>query len=138
MKAGAPSSLRAESVSPSDDITYQRIHDAALQGDPLCKTSIQQAGECIGKALATSATILNPELIVVGSPLFPISGLLIDPIYQQIMNHTLPHISSSLRVSVSGLDWTKAVFIGSLVMISEKHWSPEELTYRKEKLATTI
>jgi len=45
-------------------ITYESIRDHAVAGDSLCLSLFQQAGRYLGNALASVATILEPDIII--------------------------------------------------------------------------
>ena len=59
-KTNAPSSLREQ------EITSKIVFDAVKEGDVLAIEVAEEFGRYLGKALATVATIINPEIFVIG------------------------------------------------------------------------
>lgn len=53
-------------VEPQCDITARDVAEAARQGDPVAGRVLFDAGRLVGDALASTAALIDPDLIVVG------------------------------------------------------------------------
>ena len=58
-----PSMLRK---IPEEKISAKKVFDAVKDGDELAIKIAEQFGEYLGKGLGVIATIINPEMIVIG------------------------------------------------------------------------
>jgi len=67
-----------DSVLLHEEITSKNIFDAAKKNDELAVKIAQKYGYYLGKGLATCATILNPEIIVIGGGVSKAGTTLID------------------------------------------------------------
>jgi predicted NBD/HSP70 family sugar kinase len=94
-------------------------------GDLLASNILREAGAHIGKILVGCVQLLNPELIVMGGPIFKGGPALLEFIKESMKNQCLPFIASGLRIETSDLDYDRSFFIGGLILISERHWLPE-------------
>lgn len=79
-------------VTPAD---LPRLLAAADRGT---QRAIEDAGEAVGRALATLVTLFNPELIVVGGDLAAAGELIFEPIRRTIRRHALPAVAEDLSV----------------------------------------
>lgn len=55
-----------ESVLRQGDLTAKAVFDALKAGDPVAEEIVQQFGEYLGKGLSAVATVVNPEVFVIG------------------------------------------------------------------------
>ena len=62
----------------------------AMQGDPVARVVLAQAGRHIGRALAMTANVLNPERIYIGGGVAHALGLLLPAIREEFERGTLP------------------------------------------------
>ena len=67
-----------DSVLRGRDFTCKEIFDAMAEGDVVAERAVKLYGEYLGKGLAISATILNPEAIVIGGGVSKAGKILID------------------------------------------------------------
>ena len=72
-------SLVSDKVS-LEDVRYDDILDAAIQGDALSIELLQQMGLRLGKALGNILNLLNPELIIIGGKFAKVRDILVDPV----------------------------------------------------------
>jgi predicted NBD/HSP70 family sugar kinase len=81
----------------------EQLVAAALAGDVTVRRVIEDAGRMIGHVLGDLASILSPEVIVVGGPLAPLGSIFIDPIAQSFSRQVLPVIQESTMLVASTL-----------------------------------
>lgn len=137
LREGTRSLLRDDYVRAPESITPESIANAAAQGDVLALRIIGNAGEFIGKVLASSIQTLNPEMLVMGGPIFRQGSALFDQIQRSLRERLLPYIMDALKIEVSSLDYDTSFFLGGLVLISETHWQPQIASPAMKSLVET-
>lgn len=111
---GSKTALNTEEMF---SITYESIRDHAVAGDPLCLTLFQQAGQYLGNALASVATILEPDIIILYGGFFGDRDLYRDVLEQTFQNNVYTCNQTSL--CYSGLPSTAPV-LGAAMYAHEK------------------
>jgi predicted NBD/HSP70 family sugar kinase len=81
-----------EPVSPAD------LPGLLASADRGAQRAVEDAGEAVGRAVATLVTLFNPELIVVGGDLAAAGELIFDPIRASIRRHALPAVAANVSV----------------------------------------
>jgi len=101
----------AEPVSTAD------IMRQAAAGDPATLRVVDDAGMAVGRAVASIANTLNPEVIVVGGSLTGLGETFLDPIRRGLIRHAVPLIGETTTVTMSSLgDRAEALGAASLVL----------------------
>ncbi|MET9220005.1 ROK family protein [Streptomyces sp. NPDC088197] len=65
--------------------------------------AVRDAGDAVGRALATLVTLLNPRLIVVGGDLAAAGADILEPMRAGVRRHTLPSAAEGLEIVTGGL-----------------------------------
>jgi predicted NBD/HSP70 family sugar kinase len=65
--------------------------------------AVRDAGDAVGRALATLVTLLNPRLIVVGGDLAAAGDDLLEPMRAGVLRHTLPSAAEGVDIVTGGL-----------------------------------
>lgn len=125
LRAGTRSILQKDFQQDPSCITPEAVAEAAGRGDLLALNILREAGGHIGKILVGCVQLLNPELIVMGGPIFKGGAALLESIKESMKGQCLPFITSGLRIEISDLDYDRSFFIGGLILISERHWLPD-------------
>jgi predicted NBD/HSP70 family sugar kinase len=76
----------------------------ALEGDAAIQRVIDDASVHIGNVLGDLASVLNPEVIVIGGPLVGLGSLILDPIRRGFSRRTLSVVRDATTLAVSSLD----------------------------------
>ncbi len=74
---------------PIEQVTAQRVAEAAIQGDPLAQRVWQRAMDWIGYGLGSAANLLNPGRIVVGGGLTRVGAAFFDPVRSAARQHAM-------------------------------------------------
>jgi predicted NBD/HSP70 family sugar kinase len=82
------------------------------------RAAVHEAGECAGRALAATVTLLDPALVIVGGDLGWAGPALLDPISMAIERYAVPIRRSPIRV-VPGELGASAEVRGAAGMILE-------------------
>jgi predicted NBD/HSP70 family sugar kinase len=79
------------------------LADLLQGGDRGTLRAVQDAGEAVGRALAATVMLLNPELIVVGGDLVTAGEALFEPMRRTLARNTMISHTESLRIVPSTL-----------------------------------
>ncbi len=87
-ESGTPEGARlAELSSKVDELTGTEVYQAITESDPGAIRLLNELGENIGKAAASLAAILDPQILVVGGGLSVAGELLLKPIRKAYLKH---------------------------------------------------
>lgn len=87
-ESGTPEGARlAELSSKVDELTGTEVYQAITESDPGAIRLLNELGENIGKAAASLAAILDPQILVVGGGLSVAGELLLKPIRDSYLEH---------------------------------------------------
>ncbi len=71
-------------------IVGKTVTDLAINGDPLAREIVADAGRYLGVALASLANIFDPDVIVIGGGVSVVGDLLLDPAREELTSRALP------------------------------------------------
>ncbi|MEW6567836.1 MAG: ROK family protein [Chloroflexota bacterium] len=118
IESGRPSTLTAQ-IEPDGGLTAEAVGEAARLGDPLAREVLAEAGEAIGRHLASLVHAFNPEIIVLGGGVTHVGPLLFEPIERALRAGVLhPAYLQSLRLVPAALG-DDAGLIGAMVLESQ-------------------
>ncbi|MCU1556142.1 MAG: ArsR family transcriptional regulator [Microbacteriaceae bacterium] len=90
----------------------------ALAGDSATLRVLDDAGVAIGRALASLANLINPEVIVIGGPLAGLGDILLRPIERGLVRHAVPTVGETTSLVMSSLgDRAEALGAAALVLL---------------------
>jgi predicted NBD/HSP70 family sugar kinase len=98
---GEPSKLTG--VKPLEEIRYDDILSAALEGDSLSIVLLQKMGRKLGRALGNIINLLNPELVIIGGKFAKVEDILGDNVNTGMANTALVHPLKYTRLEFSEL-----------------------------------
>ncbi len=115
LQSGEPSSLLHLPGSP-ESVTTRDVGRAALQGDPLARSVLEDAGLAIGRHLASLVHAFDPEMIVLGGGVSMIGPLFFEPIERALRQHVMhPAYLEGLRLAPAELG-DDAGLIGAMIL----------------------
>ena len=106
-------------LSKKGFIEIEDILSAVEKGDNLTLQTISSVAEKLGRGLAITINIFNPELIIIGGSLSAIGEPLLLPLKTSIIQHSLNLVNSDTRVVVSNLHY-KAGLLGCCLLVRDK------------------
>lgn len=71
-------------------IVGKTVTELAINGDPLAREVVADAGRHVGAALASLANIFDPDVIVIGGGVSVVGDLMLDPAREELMSRALP------------------------------------------------
>jgi glucokinase len=84
--------------SAIEEITAEKVHNAAKQNDPLALRVIAGASYYLGLGIINLVSIINPEMIIVGGSVARIGNLLLDPVRQMVKDKTFALMVKNLKI----------------------------------------
>lgn len=101
---------------PINDITSKDIVDAAMQGDQVAKTTIEESGVLLGEALASVALVTSPAaFFLFGGPV-KAGNILMDPIRRAFEEHIIPIYKGKTEILESKLPMGDAAILGAAAL----------------------
>ena len=97
-----------------EDVLY-----AVEKGDNLTLQATSIIAEKLGRGLAITINIFNPELIIIGGALSAIGDPLLLPLKNSIIQHSLNIVNADTSVVLSNLHY-KAGLLGSCLLVRDK------------------
>ena len=113
------SSLHQVLINNNGQITPEDIVNAAIEGDQMALSLINNMGQILGKGLSYLIQILNPELIVLGGTISQAKEYLLTPVNQALFKYCIPKLREDTLIKVSelGLD---AGLLGAVSVVLER------------------
>jgi len=105
-------------TTPADVVAMVRA------GDVTASQAVRQAGRDIGAVLATSVSLLNPSMIVIGGALADAGEHIVAGIREVVYQRSLPLATQHLRI-VTARTGTQAGVLGASAMAADQALSPE-------------
>lgn len=112
--------LQARLATTHGHLALRDIVGRALAGDAACTRVVGDAGERLGRALATVVTVIDPDIVVVDGELAQAGQVLLGPVRATIQARAVHAEPGPVRVEVSALEGAAAVR-GALVMALDAH-----------------
>jgi glucokinase len=100
-----------------DELTAERITQAARRGDPLALAAYEYTGEQLGRALATTVLITEPEAIFLFGGLARAGEYLFEPVKRHLEQSLLPLFQNRVDIRPSGLPEGDAAILGAAALI---------------------
>jgi glucokinase len=109
-----PSELRSISY---ENLTAQKICDAALRGDRLALQAFEACGNILGFKLADSVAHLSPEAIILCGGLASAGDLIFNPTRRSLENHLFPVFRNKVKILPSRLAKDNPAILGAGALI---------------------
>ncbi|NIS81406.1 MAG: ROK family protein [Anaerolineales bacterium] len=118
LESGRNSTLR-EKYQKTGKITAKDVGLAARKGDEVARTAVEEAGEVLGRFLASLAHAFNPEIFVLGGGVSQIGPLLFETIRSAFSKSVIhPAYSKTLRIVPAALG-DDAGLVGAMVLATQ-------------------
>ncbi|MDD2380660.1 MAG: ROK family protein, partial [Mariniphaga sp.] len=103
-------------------LTPEDVIIAAKSGDEFSIQLLHQVGLALGKGLALTIHLLNPEMIVLGGPVSTANQFVLNPIQQSLNKYCLEHIAANTKLVISDI-WEHSGLLGVTAMLYQKIFS---------------
>ena len=95
------------------------VSKRARAGDPIAKAIVDEAGECMGRALANLLHVVNVERVILGAIAVHTGDLFLPPVRAAFQANTWPDISEGVEIVPAGLgemsQWAASLAVASSV-----------------------
>jgi predicted NBD/HSP70 family sugar kinase len=110
-------------------VSVNELLALVAEGHRGARRAVSDAGEAVGRAVASLVNTLNPERVIVGGDLAQAGPVLLDPIAAAIERHAVPPAAAVAEV-VPGLLGERAEVLGAAALILAR--TPRALVQRLE------
>jgi len=111
---------------PESELSVETIVDLALQGDPICRQVVVNAGHYLGVAVANLINLINPGLIVFGGELTGAGDLLFDAVRETVQKRVLPLNRQPVELVTTTMG-EDVVAIGAATLALQNAFLPNKL-----------
>lgn len=116
LRQGVPSTVLNAADNDPDNIVFETIVHAALQGDNAARIAMQEVGERLGFGIANLVNIFNPRMVILGGELNYASELLL-PVVRKVVNENAMNLECQdlkIEASAHGRD---ACVMGAIALV---------------------
>jgi predicted NBD/HSP70 family sugar kinase len=117
---------RLRGLGPAADVTVEEITTSALDGDPVSRQVVVDAGNHLGIAIANLLNLFNPGLIVLGGELAAAGELLLQAVHDSVAGRAMPKAAREARITISRLG-EDAVAMGAATLAMQNAFQPSNL-----------
>ena len=118
MKDGSNSKL-ADILRTKGIVELEDVVEAAVKGDNLALEGISAIADKIGRGLAVTINLFNPQLIVISGALSKVGDSLLLPVKTSLIQNSLTLVNSDTKVVLSEL-FDKAGLAGTCLLVRDK------------------
>jgi predicted NBD/HSP70 family sugar kinase len=97
LNEGVISSLQRVGHGRGEELTLERILEAAAQGDRFAQTTLQEVGQFLGHACATLIKLFNPQRLIISGQGAMLREYLVEPVSQVLAREVLPEMLQDYR-----------------------------------------
>jgi predicted NBD/HSP70 family sugar kinase len=116
---GGSNSLLQPGFKEKELIELEDVVEAVQKGDNLALQGISNIAGNIGRGLAVTINLMNPQLIVLSGSLSAVGDPLLYPVKTAIIQHSLSLVNSDTSVVLSEL-FEKAGLLGCCLLVRDK------------------
>jgi len=116
------SQLTEKYYGKTNQVDTEAVIEAARSGDEFSISLLNNIGQALGKGLAITIQILNPDIIVIGGPVSASNQYILTPIQQSLNRHCLGQIYENTNIKISEI-WEQSGLLGLTAMLHQKLFS---------------
>lgn len=114
-----PESLLAEMVGGDpENVTGEVVTEAAQKGDPVAIELMTEIGSILGRAIASLANVLNPQVFVIGGGMIDAGDLILEPARRVVAECAMQGVLPGLRIVPAALG-NNAGYLGAATLAFE-------------------
>lgn len=121
------SKIKSRFRNLKNDITPIAITEAAQNDDPLALKAFDKTGEILGRQLAETVTLLNPELIILSGGLANSGELILQPTKKYMEESLINIYQGTVDIKLSEMSKKSAALLGAAAFMWKKleNFTPE-------------
>ncbi len=124
-EGGAKTILQLDEKA-ADGFGYDRVVDAARQGDQIALEALQEVGEKLGIVVANLVNVFNPKMVVLGGALTYAKDFIQPTVIKVVKENALQLCQEDMVITNSQLDQQSSV-MGVSGLIMENIWNTSNL-----------
>ncbi len=124
-EGGAKTILQLDEKA-ADGFGYDRVVDAARQGDQIALEALQEVGEKLGIVVANLVNVFNPRMVVLGGALTYAKDFIQPTVIKVVKENALQLCQEDMVITNSQLDQQSSV-MGVSGLIMENIWNTSNL-----------
>lgn len=101
LSQGVPSTVLLAADNDMDNIVFETIANAALQGDNAALIAMNEVGEQLGLGIANLVNIFNPKMVILGGELNYASEILLPVVREVVKKYAMQLETQDLVISAS-------------------------------------
>src|SRR5581483_4355335 len=102
--------------SRKEPVSVRSVLELVAAGDRGAQRAVIDAGAAVGRGIASSVNLLNPDLVAVGGDLAAAGEVLLEPIREAIQRHAVSPAATAVRVQRGALG-DRAEVLGAAALI---------------------
>ncbi|MDR2936860.1 MAG: ROK family protein [Rikenellaceae bacterium] len=102
---------------PFNDLTSEKITQAALAGDPFAIEAYEYTGKILGESLANAVTVTDPEAVFLFGGLAKAGKYIFEPTGRHLNANLHPNYKNRVKLLPSGIDGMNAAILGASASI---------------------
>lgn len=102
-----------------EGLTAKDVFDAAARGDSIAISAIDEAGHILGKGLAATACVTNPEAFVIGGGMSRAGNLLLEPVRESYRRYAF-HAARDTQFVLAKLGNDAGIYGGARLLLSNR------------------
>ncbi len=122
IKSGVVTQLTKKFENRLNDMQPADIINAAKKGDEFSISLLNKLGLALGKGIALTIQLLNPDIVVLGGIIANADHFILTPVQQSIYKHCLEQISTSVKIVISE-NWEQSGLLGVAAMLFQELFS---------------
>ncbi len=100
------------------DVTGEIVAEAAKKGDAVAIALLEEVGNVLGRAMASLANVLNPQVFVIGGGMIEAGDLILEPARKTLSECAMQGVLPGLRIVPAALG-NNAGYLGAAVLAFE-------------------
>lgn len=116
LKQGVPSTVLLAADNDMDNIVFETIANAALQGDNAALIAMQEVGEQLGLGIANLINVFNPEMVILGGELNYASEILL-PVVRQVISRYAINLETQDLIIAASAHGRDACVMGAVALV---------------------
>lgn len=110
--------MKSSSLFPfRNNLDAKKITDEARNGDPLALQAFDDTGKYLGRQLADTVLLLNPELIILSGGLIKSGEFIRKPTERYMNEHLLPVFKGTVELKLSEISNKKTAILGAAALL---------------------
>jgi predicted NBD/HSP70 family sugar kinase len=114
--ASPPAVAALLEAAAGEPVDVERLLALVAEGHRGAVRAVADAGELVGRALATTINVLNPRVVVLGGELAETGDVLLEAVHRALRRHSSPPVAATVEVRLGTLG-EQAEVLGAAALV---------------------